>query len=64
MSAPSGPKKRRERGDNGISWDKVNKCYVGTISLGFGDDGKRLRRYARGKTKTEVKDKLRALRRA
>jgi integrase len=52
------PRRRRERGDDGISWDKVNKCYVGTISLGYGDDGKRLRRYARGKTKTEVKDKL------
>ena len=23
------PKRRRERGDDGISWDKVNKCYVG-----------------------------------
>jgi integrase len=52
------PTRRRERGDDGISWDKVNKCYVGTISLGYGDDGKRLRRYVRGKTKTEVKDKL------
>ena len=27
--SPSGPKKRRERGDDGISWDKTNKCYVG-----------------------------------
>ena len=27
---PSRPKKRRERGDDGISWDKINKCYVGT----------------------------------
>ena len=32
------PKRRRERGDDGISWDKVNKCYVGTISLGYDDD--------------------------
>jgi len=52
------PRRRRERGDDGISWDKVNKCYVGTISLGYDDTGKRLRRYARGKTKQEVKDKL------
>ena len=37
--SPSGPKKRRERGDDGISWDKINKCYVGTISLG--NDGRR-----------------------
>jgi hypothetical protein len=55
---PSEPKKRRERGDDGISWDRTNKCYVGTISLGFDDAGKRRRRYARGKTKAEVKDKL------
>src|SRR6266702_5328530 len=52
------PKRRRERGDDGIHWDKVNKCYQGTISLGYGDDGKRLRRTVRGKTKAEVKDKL------
>ena len=52
------PKRRRERGDDGISWDKVNKCYVGTISLGYDDAGKRLRRFVRGKTKQEVKDKL------
>ena len=52
------PKRRRERGDDGISWDKVNKCYVGTVSLGYGDTGKRVRRTVRGKTKQEVKDKL------
>ena len=55
---PSGPKKRRERGDDGISWDKTNKCYVGTISLGYDGSGKRRRRSVRGRTKTEVKDKL------
>jgi hypothetical protein len=32
---PTKPKKRRERGDDGISWDKINKCYVGTVSLGY-----------------------------
>jgi hypothetical protein len=58
MSTPSGPRKRRERGDDGISWDKINKCYVGTISLGYDGDGKRRRRTVRGKTKQEVKDKL------
>ena len=52
------PKRRRERGDDGISWDKANKCYVGTISLGYDDTGKRVRRTVRGKTKQEVKDKL------
>jgi integrase len=52
------PRRRRERGDDGISWDRANKCYVGTISLGYDDTGKRLRRTVRGKTKQEVKDKL------
>jgi integrase len=52
------PKKRyRDHGDDGIHWDKINKCYMGTISLGF-KDGKRVRRTVRGKTKAEVKDKL------
>ena len=55
------PKRRRERGDDGISWDKVNKSSVGTISLGYDDAGKRVRRYVRGKTKQEVKDKLKDL---
>jgi integrase len=58
MSTPPAPKRRRERGDDGISWDKINKCYVGTISLGYDGNGKRLRRTVRGKTKAEVKDRL------
>jgi hypothetical protein len=52
------PQRRRGRGDDGISWDKINNCYVGTISLGYDSTGKRLRRTVRGKTKAEVKDKL------
>jgi hypothetical protein len=52
------PRRRRERGDDGISWDRANKCYVGTISLGYDDADKRLRRTARGKTKQAVKDQL------
>jgi hypothetical protein len=56
---PSEPKKRyRDHGDDGISWDKTNKCYVGTISLGFTPDGRRVRRSVRGTTKAEVKDRL------
>ena len=52
------PERRRERGDDGISWDRANNCYVGTVSLGYDGNGKRLRRTVRGKTKQEVKDKL------
>src|SRR6516225_11211514 len=55
------PKRRRERGDDGLSWDRHNKCYTGTISLGYDEAGKRLRRRVRGKTKQEVKDKLAGL---
>jgi integrase len=55
-------KRRRDRGDGTIAWDKVNKCYIGSISLGYNDDGTRNRPSVRGKTKTEVKDKLDKLR--
>jgi integrase len=51
-------KRRRDRGDDGISWDKANKSYVGTVSLGYRPDGKRDRRTVRGQTKTQVKDRL------
>jgi integrase len=64
MATPRGPDRKRHRdyGDGGISWDKANNCFIGRISLGFDGDGKRLRRSVRGKTKTEVKDKLEELR--
>jgi integrase len=51
-------KKRRERGDHGISWDKTNKCFIGTLSLGYDSTGKRVRRTVTGKTRAAVKDKL------
>ena len=34
---------------------------MGAISLGYGPDGKRIRRKVSGKTKQEVRDKLKAL---
>ena len=52
------PKRRRGRGDDGISWDNANKRHVGTVSLGYDGKGKRIRRTVRGRTKQEVKDKL------
>ena len=45
-----------------ITWDKINKCYVGRISLGYNGDGTRNRPTVRGRTKTEVKEKLDKLR--
>jgi integrase len=67
MATPSQPprpkKRRRDRGDGTIAWDKVNKCYVGRLSHGFNSDGKtRNRPSVWGKTKTEVKQKLDKLR--
>jgi integrase len=61
MSGQRPRRRRARRGDDGISWDKINKCHVGTISLGYDGSGKRLRRTVRGKTKQEVRDKLDAL---
>jgi hypothetical protein len=34
MASEEPRKRRRDRGDGGITWDKANKCWVGTISLG------------------------------
>lgn len=61
--APGPKKRRRDRGDGTIAWDKVNRCYVGRLSHGFNSDGKsRNRPSVWGKTKTEVKEKLDRLR--
>jgi len=55
---PPKPRKRRDRGDHGISWDKINKCYIGTLSLGYDSTGRRIRRTVTGKTKADVRAKL------
>ena len=52
---------RRGWGDDGIYWVADRKRYVGAVSLGFGPDGKRIRKVVTGKTKQEVKDKLKVL---
>jgi hypothetical protein len=54
--------KRRGHGDDSIYFDQVNACWVASVSLGYSPDGKRKRRTVRGKTKTEVRDKLKILR--
>lgn len=55
----SGP--RRGHGEDSIYFDRVNNCYVGAVSLGH-KAGRRVRRKVTGRTKTEVKAKLRQLR--
>ncbi len=51
--------KRRGHGEDSIYFDAANSCWVGSVSLGFSPHGKRRRRTVRGRTKTEVRDKLR-----
>jgi integrase len=53
--------RRRGHGEDGIYFAADKNRYIGAVSVGFGPDGKRLRRKVSGKTKQEVRDKLRAL---
>jgi integrase len=62
--------KERGYGEDSIYFDHASNCrdgqhhrgcagrWRGSVSLGFGPDGKRVRRKVSGWTKTEVKDKL------
>ena len=53
--------RRRGRGEDAIYFDETKNRYVGAVSLGFGPDGKRTRRKVTGRTKQDVRDKLKAL---
>jgi integrase len=53
---------RRGHGEDSIYFDQANNCWVGAVSLGY-KAGKRVRRKVTGRTKTEVRAKLRDLRR-
>ena len=53
--------RRRGFGEDGIYLDAARNRYMGAISLGFGPDGKGIRRKVSGKTKQEVRAKLQAL---
>ena len=52
---------RRGHGEDSIYFDRANRCWVGAVSLGH-KAGRRVRRKVTGRTKTEVKAKLRQLR--
>src|ERR1700683_161010 len=58
---PETKTKRRAAGEDAIYFDADRNRYVGSISLGFGADGRRLRRKVTGRTKQEVRDKLKTL---
>jgi hypothetical protein len=53
--------RRRGRGEDAIYFDAAKNRYVGAVSLGFGPDGKRIRRKVTGRTKQDVRDKLKTL---
>ena len=53
--------KRRGHGEDAIYFAADKNRYIGAVSVGFGLDGKRLRRKVSGRTKQEVKDKLKVL---
>ena len=54
--------KRRGRGDDAIYWDESKGSYVGAVSLGYTAAGTRRRRKVYGRTKSEVRDRLKELR--
>ena len=53
--------RRRGFGDDGICLDAARNRYMAAISLGYGPDGKRIRRKVSGKTKQEVRARPQAL---
>ena len=52
---------RRGHGEDSIYWDSSKNRYVGAVSLGFTPAGMRIRRKVTGRTKAEVRGKLREL---
>jgi integrase len=57
---PESKTKRRGHGEDSIYYDADRNRYVGSISVGYGPNGRRLRRKVTGRTKQEVRDKLKA----
>jgi integrase len=54
--------RRAGHGEDSIYWDASKKRFVGAVSLGLAPNGQRRRPKVFGKTKTEVRSKLRELR--
>ncbi len=59
MTVVSG--KRRGRGEDSIFWDDSKDRYVGVMSLGYSPSGTRVRKKVMGRTKAEVREKLKEL---
>jgi hypothetical protein len=50
--------RRRGHGEDAIYFDAAKNRYIGAVSLGYEADGRRVRRKVSGKTKQEVRHKL------
>ncbi|MFD3728284.1 tyrosine recombinase XerC [Streptomyces sp. NPDC058671] len=61
MPNSSGQPRRAGNGEDSIYWDKSKNRFIGAVSLGYTPAGKRHRPKVSGKTKTEVRLKLREL---
>ncbi|MCX4549245.1 site-specific integrase [Streptomyces sp. NBC_01500] len=55
------PARRAGHGEDTIYWDAAKNRFVGAVSLGWAPNGKRRRPKVYGKTKTEVRTKIRDL---
>jgi hypothetical protein len=53
--------RRRGHGEDAIYFDATKNRYIGAVSLGYEADGRRVRRKVSGKTKQEVRRKLKEL---
>ena len=54
--------RRRGHGEDSVYFDAANNNWAGAVSLGYSPDGKRrIRRKVTGRTKTEVKNKLKII---
>ncbi|MFE4872472.1 tyrosine recombinase XerC [Streptomyces sp. NPDC056682] len=58
MTDSSVGRRKAGNGEDSIYWDKSKNRYIGAVSLGFTPAGKRNRTTVSGKTKTEVRQKL------
>src|SRR5215469_842719 len=58
---PETKTKRRGSGEDSIFFSAERNRYIADVSVGFRADGRRIRRRVSGRTKQEVRDKLKAL---
>ena len=52
---------RRGRGEGGLHWDEARQRWIASVTIGYTPSGKRIVRKGSGKTKTEARNKLKAV---